>query len=377
MIVCWSKCRRCLTCDAKFVESLTCHMSLAFSHIALDVLVVRPLIRNLDIYSKQNLATITLVQKTIARACYLKDALQPMRIRASSQRIWLGVKLLDRQTKPSTRIATNHDRVDVIFRGAWHPSTCCQPSASITWWEACFDSLTYILLVAWFACHYDASSLSFSCGLAHQCLCLECFDQVCAGICSWPCFARSVISHTTMPCQAPNVSSNSSNKSTMYFAYSWCSHWCRFDLTSLYCPDLRFDAAWELLTTPTLISAHLPDVSCLRCGRTIGFWGFILVTPRLALFLFSPDLTKLRNALKRSCWVCVFEFGLNLCKFLWGIFSQKRSKSFKTKCRTAGNQTWQMTANSCPPTLAPETWCGNGGWGWVLGWRGRLLKEAA
>lgn len=93
-------------------------MSLAFSHIALDVLVVRPLIRNLDIYSKQNLATITLVQKTIARACYLKDALQPMRIRASSQRIWLGVKLLDRQTKPSTRIATNHDRVDVIFRGA-------------------------------------------------------------------------------------------------------------------------------------------------------------------------------------------------------------------------------------------------------------------
>lgn len=97
----------------------------------------------------------------------------------------------------------------------------------------------------------------------------------------------------------------------------------------------------------------------------------------LALFLFSPDLTKLRNALKRSCWVCVFEFGLNLCKFLWGIFSQKRSKSFKTKCRIAGNQTWQMTANSCPPTLAPETWCGNGGWGWVLGWRGRLLKEAA
>lgn len=97
-------------------------MSLAFSHIALDVLVVRPLLRNLDIYSKQNLATITLVQKTIARACYLKDALQPMRIRASSQRIWLGIKLLGRQTKPSTRIATNHDRVDVIFRGAWHPS---------------------------------------------------------------------------------------------------------------------------------------------------------------------------------------------------------------------------------------------------------------
>ena len=156
-----------------------------------------------------------------------------------------------------------------------------------TWqaWEACFDSLTYLLLVAWFACH------------------LWVVVQKHISVYVWNVltrFALACVLDRALPGRSYLIRQHLA-KPRCFFKFFRC--WF-FEITSLLSGSpvwLQHGSCWRLLIQLTFQMSHVSVVAAPSV-----FWCFILVTPRLVLFLLSPNLTKLRNAWKKAAgFVCL------------------------------------------------------------------------